>query len=93
MLAPNVAKMFKISPFDRKVTQFFRDFSLTLIDDRKRGLETGSPVKRADFLQLLLDSMKNNNQAIDGSDEYTDSKSGEKYREIQATDDITDKTN
>ncbi|CAG2176636.1 unnamed protein product [Oppiella nova] len=92
MLAPNVAKMLKISPFDRKVTQFFRDFTLTLIDDRKRGLETGSPVKRADFLQLLLDSMKNNNQAIDGSDEYTDSKSAEKYREIQATDDMTDKS-
>ncbi|CAG2171555.1 unnamed protein product [Oppiella nova] len=77
---------------ENALTQFFRDFSLTLIDDRKRGLETGSPVKRADFLQLLLDSMKNNNQAIDGSDEYTDSKSAEKYREIQATDDMTDKS-
>ncbi|CAG2177842.1 unnamed protein product, partial [Oppiella nova] len=92
MLAPNVAKTFKISPFDRKVTQFFRDLSLTLIDDRKRGLETGSPVKRADFLQLMLDSMRDNNEAIDGSDEYTDSKNAEKYREIQATDDMTDKS-
>ncbi|CAG2178513.1 unnamed protein product, partial [Oppiella nova] len=92
MLAPNVATMLKISPLDRKAMKFFREISLTLIDDRKRGLETGSPLKRADFLQILLDSMKNNNQAIDGSEEYTDSKSAEKYREIQPTDDMTDKS-
>jgi cytochrome P450 len=92
-LTPNVAKMLKISTFDRKVMQFFRDLTLTLIDDRKHCLETGSPVKRADFLQLLLDSMRdNNNEAIDGSEEYTDSKSAEKYREIQPTDDMTDKS-
>ncbi|CAG2171212.1 unnamed protein product [Oppiella nova] len=41
----------------------------------------------------MLDSNKdNNNEAIDESDEYTDSKSAEKYREIQTTDDMTDKS-
>ncbi|CAG2179868.1 unnamed protein product, partial [Oppiella nova] len=93
MIAPKVAKMFKITLFNHKVSTFFRDFTLNLIDDRKRLLETESSVKKADFLQLMLDSNKdNNNEAIDGSDEYTDSKSAEKYREIQATDDMTDKS-
>ncbi|CAG2176207.1 unnamed protein product, partial [Oppiella nova] len=93
MIAPKVAKMFKITIFNSKVSTFFRDFTLNLIDDRKRLLETGSPVNRVDFLQLMLDSKRdNNNEAIDGSDEYTDSKSAEKYREIQATDDMTDKS-
>ncbi|CAG2167631.1 unnamed protein product, partial [Oppiella nova] len=93
MIAPNVAKMFKITMFNSKATTFFRDFTLNLIDDRKRLLETGSPVKRVDFLQLMLDSKRdNNNEAIDGSEEYTDSKSAEKYREIQVTHDMTDKS-
>ncbi|CAG2179978.1 unnamed protein product, partial [Oppiella nova] len=93
MIAPKVAKMFKITLFNHKVSIFFRDFTLNLIDDRKRLLETESSVKKADFLQLMLDSNKdNNNEAIDGSEEYTDSKSAEKYREIQATDDTTDKS-
>ncbi|CAG2166225.1 unnamed protein product, partial [Oppiella nova] len=93
MIAPNVAKMFKITPFNSKATTFFRDFTLNLIDDRKRLLETGSPVKRVDFFQLMLDSKRdNNNEAIDGSDEYTDSQSAEKYREIQVTEDMVDKS-
>jgi len=93
MMAPKIARMFKITLFDRKVTEFFRDFTLNLIDDRKRLLETGSPVKWVDFLQLMLDSNKgNNNEAIDGSEEYTDSKSAEKYQELKPTDDMTDKS-
>ncbi|CAG2169916.1 unnamed protein product, partial [Oppiella nova] len=59
----------------------------------KRDLETGSPVKRVDFLQLMLDAMRDdNNEAINGSEEYTDSKSEEKYKKIQATDDVKDKS-
>ncbi|CAG2175923.1 unnamed protein product, partial [Oppiella nova] len=92
MFAPNVAQMLRISAFDKRVTKFFRDFTLNLIDERQRVLKTGSPVKRVDFLQLMLDSMRDNNEAIDGSDDYTDSKSAEKYREIQPTDDMTDKS-
>ncbi|CAG2166571.1 unnamed protein product [Oppiella nova] len=59
---------------ENALTQFFHKFTLNLIDERKRGLETESSVKRVDFLQLMLDSMRDNNdEAIDGSDEYTDS--------------------
>ncbi|CAG2175942.1 unnamed protein product [Oppiella nova] len=75
------------------LTEFFRDFTLSLIDDRKRDLETRSPVKRVDFLQLMLNSMRdNNNEAIDGSEGYTDSQRAEKYREIQPTADMNDKS-
>ncbi|CAG2173498.1 unnamed protein product [Oppiella nova] len=92
MLAPYVARMLRISQFDSKVTQFFSDFTLNLIDERKRVSETESAVKKVDFLQLMLDSMRdNNNQAIDGSDDYTDSKGGEKYGEIRATAGMRDK--
>ena len=91
-LAPNVAKKLRLLPINRKAFKFFHDFTLNLIDDRKRDLKTGSLVKRVDFLQLMLDSKRdNNNEAIDGSEEYTDSKSAEKYQEIQPTDDMTDK--
>ncbi|CAG2177386.1 unnamed protein product, partial [Oppiella nova] len=93
LMTPNVAKVLRVSTFNREVMDFFRDFTLILIGDRKHVLETGSPVKRVDFLQFLLDSIKNNNnKAIDGSEKYTDTQSAEKYQEIQATDDMTDKS-
>ncbi|CAG2177885.1 unnamed protein product, partial [Oppiella nova] len=92
MMAPNVAQMLKLTFISSKVTAFFRDFTFNLIDDRKRVLETGSPVKRVDFLQLMLNAMSDdNNEAINGSEEYTDSKC-ETYMEIQVTDDVVDKS-
>ncbi|CAG2174176.1 unnamed protein product, partial [Oppiella nova] len=92
LFAPSVAKMLNLSPFDQKVAEFYRNFTLNLIDDRKRDEGNGSPVKRVDFLQLMLDSMKDNKKTINDSEDYTDSKSDEKYREIQPTDDMIDKS-
>ncbi|CAG2179775.1 unnamed protein product [Oppiella nova] len=92
MVAPYVARMLRLSQFDRKVTQYFRDLTLHLIDERNRVSETESAVKRVDFLQQMLDSMRdNNNEAIDGSEKYTDSRSGEKYRETRAAASMRDK--
>ncbi|CAG2163320.1 unnamed protein product [Oppiella nova] len=86
LLAPYVARMLRLSQLDHKVTQYFRDLTLNLIDERNRVSETERAVKRVDFLQLMLDSMRDkSNETIDGSEEYTDSGSGEKYREIRAT--------
>src|SRR6202000_3352815 len=66
LMAPNVAQMLKLTFINSKVTEFFRDFTFNLIDDRKWVLETGSPIKRVDFLQLMLNAMSddNNNEAI-----------------------------
>ncbi|CAG2170593.1 unnamed protein product, partial [Oppiella nova] len=83
----NARKMLSPSLVSNLRIEFFRILTLKLIDDSKRIVETGSPVKRVDFLHLMFESMKgNNNEATDGSDKYTDSKRDEKYKEIQATD-------
>ncbi|CAG2165976.1 unnamed protein product, partial [Oppiella nova] len=93
LMTPKVAKMFKLTIFSKEITEFFRNLTLKLIDDTKRVVETGTPVKRVHFLHLMLESMKaNNNEAMNGSEEYADSKSGEKYEDIQATDDMVDKS-
>src|SRR6201999_2856857 len=84
LMAPNLARTLKLNFQPDKVTKFFRDFTLSLIDERKCVLNTGSYVKNVDFLQQMLDAMRDDsNAAINGTEEYTDSKSAEKYKEIQ----------
>ncbi|CAG2110336.1 unnamed protein product, partial [Medioppia subpectinata] len=85
LFAPKLAKLLKISPFDKKVMNFFKDLTLNIIEERKRNNDS---VKRIDFLQLMLDSMQNN---ITLDSEENKDNDHEKYKEIQATDDI-DKT-
>ncbi|CAG2107627.1 unnamed protein product [Medioppia subpectinata] len=84
VLVPKLAKRFKISMFDSNITNFFKDFTLNIIEERKRNK---NEVKRVDFLQLMLDSEENNN-TIASEDNNNHS---EKYKELQTSDDI-DKT-
>ncbi|CAG2105688.1 unnamed protein product [Medioppia subpectinata] len=87
ILAPKLAARFKISGFDSNITKFFKEFTLNIIEERKKNKDG---VKRIDFLQLMLDSAENNN-TLDSEDH--DEKDKEKYKEIQATDDIEKSTN
>ncbi|CAG2105687.1 unnamed protein product [Medioppia subpectinata] len=85
LFAPKLAKILKITPFDSKVMHFFKDLTLNIIEERKKNKDS---VKRVDFLQLMLDSMENK---ITLESEDNKDNDHEKYKEIQATDDI-DKT-
>ncbi|XP_054154613.1 cytochrome P450 3A24-like [Oppia nitens] len=79
---PSVVQWIKMKIFDLKVTQFFRDFILKIIEDRssssrrqqqqQRDLKTGDNIikKRVDFLQLMLDSISTD--TTDNKDIITD---------------------
>jgi len=84
-LMPKLAGVFKITFFDVNVTQFFKDFTIKIIDQRKN---TKSKEKRVDFLQLMLDAIENNNPSNLDEDENkkkVDDKYDEKYSELKLT--------
>jgi len=84
-LMPKVAKIFKIAVFDINVTQFFKDFTMKIIDQRKN---TKNKEKRVDFLQLMLEAIENNNSSNldeDENEKKVDDKYDEKYSEQKLT--------
>jgi cytochrome P450 len=82
-LAPKVAQLLRIPLYDTSVTEFFKEFALKLIDERKRETQMGKGCKRADFLQLILNEMSG---LKEGSDDKDVGNGSEKYGEIQAPD-------
>jgi cytochrome P450 family 3 subfamily A len=53
---PKVARLLQIRLIQKEVTQFFEQFTLKIVEERKKNK---SSVKRYDFLQLLLDAINN----------------------------------
>ncbi|CAG2176701.1 unnamed protein product, partial [Oppiella nova] len=82
-LAPKVAQLLRIPLYDTSVTEFFKEFALKLIDERKRETQMGKGCKRADFLQLILNEMSG---LREGSNDKNVGSDSEKYGEIQAPD-------
>jgi cytochrome P450 family 3 subfamily A len=54
--SPKIARLLQIRFIQKEVTQFFEEFTLKIVEERKKNK---SSVKRYDFLQLLLDAMNN----------------------------------
>jgi len=84
-LMPKLAKTFKIAVFDTSVTQFFKDFTMKIIEQRKKS---SNKDKRVDFLQLMLEAIENNDQNDldeDENDKKIDDKYDEKYSEQKST--------
>jgi cytochrome P450 len=81
LLAPKLAKLLKITVFDMNVTEFFKEFTLQIINERRKSK---NKEKRVDFLQLMLDAMENNssdNFGEEDNDQKIDDKVDEKYSE------------
>jgi cytochrome P450 family 3 subfamily A len=54
--SPKIARLLHIRFIEKEVTQFFEQFTLKIVEERKKNK---SSVKRYDFLQLLLDAINN----------------------------------
>ncbi len=54
--SPKIARLLHIRFIEKGVTQFFEQFTLKIVEERKKNK---SSVKRYDFLQLLLDAINN----------------------------------
>lgn len=80
LLAPAVARLFKMTIFDSSVTQFFKDFTIKLIEERKKANKNKTE-KRYDFLQLMLDALESNDFANLEQDENQENQVDEKYEE------------
>jgi len=81
LLAPKLAKLLKIDPFDMNITKFFKEFTLQIINERRKSK---NKEKRVDFLQLMLDAIENNtsdNFDEEDKDHEIDDKVDEKYSE------------
>jgi hypothetical protein len=81
ILAPKLAKLLKVSIFDMNVTEYFKEFTLKIIDERRKSQ---NKEKRVDFLQLMLDAIENNtsdNFDEEDNDPKIDDKGDEKYSE------------
>jgi cytochrome P450 len=80
-LAPKLAKLLKISAVDTNVTKFFKEFTLKIVNERRKSQ---NKEKRVDFLQLMLDAIENNtsdNFDEEDNDQKIDDKVDEKYSE------------
>jgi hypothetical protein len=64
-----------------EVTHFFEEFTLKIIDERKKSK---NKVKRVDFLQLMLDAIENNS-SDNSSDDETDEKINFSMNKSEAT--------
>jgi cytochrome P450 len=81
LLAPKLAKFLKIAVFDKNVTEFFKEFTLQIINERRKSK---NKEKRVDFLQLMLDAIENQNSDYfdeEDDDQKTDDKEDGKYSE------------
>jgi hypothetical protein len=81
LFAPKLAKLLKISAFDTNVTEFFKEFTLKIINERRKSQ---NKEKRVDFLQLMLDAIENNTSDYfdeEDNDQKIDDKEDEKYSE------------
>lgn len=54
-LVPKLAQLLNLKVFKPEITNFFKEFTLKIINERK---DSNNSVKRVDFLQLMLDSME-----------------------------------
>jgi cytochrome P450 family 3 subfamily A len=82
-LAPKLARLLKITIFDMNVTEFFKEFTLQIINERRKSK---NKEKRVDFLQLMLDAIENNtsdNFDEEDNDQKFDDKVDEKYSELK----------
>lgn len=59
---PKVLKLFKISVFPKGVIEFFEEATLKIVEERKR-----SGARRNDFLQLMIDAVKDELEKDDES--------------------------
>ncbi len=74
---PKLAKILRMSPFYPTVSSFFMDFTMKIINDRKKST---SNVKRYDFLQLMLDAMEG--QELDCINENGNAEEKKKAKEM-----------
>ncbi|XP_054155685.1 cytochrome P450 3A8-like [Oppia nitens] len=95
MFLPKLADYLQLSVFDESVIEFFHDFTLKVIADRRNLMKqiAANPngrygKKRVDFLQLMLDSAdSNNNESMDdmmdntNTTTHTNTMDDEKYGE------------
>ncbi|XP_054155684.1 cytochrome P450 3A2-like [Oppia nitens] len=90
MFLPKLAEYLQLTVFDEPVIEFFHDFTLKVIADRRNQMKQigGHHKKRVDFLQLMLDSADcNNNESMDdmmdntNTTTHTNTMDDEKYGE------------
>jgi cytochrome P450 len=81
LLVPKLAKLLKINMFDKNISEFFKEITLQIINERRKSK---NKEKRVDFLQLMLDAIENKNSDFfdeEDDDQNIDDKEDGKYAE------------